>query len=91
MKKIGNALAEFLHQQGLEMRVKEANALRLWPEVVGPVIANKTKPLRIEDGKLFVRVNDSTWRNELIYMERDLRSRLNEKIGMELVKEMRFR
>ena len=58
----------------------------VWAEVVGPLLASKAEPVRIEEGKLFVRVANSAWMQELQYLKDDIRSRLNHRMGASVVR-----
>jgi predicted nucleic acid-binding Zn ribbon protein len=90
-KSLGEALSGFLTHQGLHERMKAADAIRIWPEVVGVEISSRTKPVKYEKGRLFIKVNDSEWRNELIFLERKIKDDLNAKIGLKLIKGIVFR
>lgn len=90
MKQIGNILTQFLKDRGLEQPIKRHDALRLWPEVVGPTVAEITQPQRMSNHILFVQVNNMSWRNELIYYKEEIIKKLNEKIGDEVIKEIKF-
>ncbi len=88
---LGDAIASFIEMQGFEKKFVEADALRLWSEIAGPVISEKTEPVEISNGILRVKVEDSSWRNELIYMEKDLRIKINSQIGKNVLKKIIFR
>ena len=60
----------------------------IWPEVVGQMIASRTKSVRVMDGKLFVSFTSAVVRNEIMMVKEGLIRALNEKVGKEVVKEM---
>ena len=62
----------------------------IWAEVVGDVLARKAEPLRIDGGKLFIRVTHSTWMQELQFLKEEIRQRLNQRLGGDLVHELFF-
>ena len=64
--------------------------MEYWPEAVGETIAAKTKAQKIKDGILTIKVEDSVWRNELVYLRMDFRKKINEKIGKEIIKDIKF-
>jgi len=88
---LGNAIASFIENQGFKKKFVEADAMRLWNEIAGPVISERTEPVEIKDGILQIKVEDSSWRNELIYMEKDLRIKINSQIGKNVLKKIIFR
>jgi predicted nucleic acid-binding Zn ribbon protein len=59
-----------------------------WAELVGPVIARHARPQRLRRGVLVVEVDGPEWLQELRYLQRDLRARLNERLGRATVREL---
>ncbi len=90
MKQIGNILSQYLRNLGLEQSIKRNKALLLWPEIVGPAIADITKPQRVSNKILFVQVNNITWRNELIYYKDEIIQKLNRQMGDQIIEEIKF-
>lgn len=88
---LGNAIFQFIRCQGFEKRLKQADVFRLWKEIVGETIADKAKPERIENGVLSVSVENDAWRNELVYLMDDLKNKINNRVGMEIVKMINFK
>lgn len=48
-----------------------------WVQAVGPRIADRTRPLRLEGGELLVLVTTSVWSSELTMLAGDVVARLN--------------
>ena len=90
-KPIETVLASVLQELGLGSRIRQLKVLDVWAEAVGEQIAKVTSPDRIERGKLIVRVKKAPWRNELIFLKRDIIAKLNQILGEEIVKEIIFR
>lgn len=74
---VGDVLARFLRQSGLQAGVEAASVIPEWEERVGPQIAAVTRPIRVSDGTLFVAVSTSPWMMELNLMKGDLLRHLN--------------
>ena len=83
-KQIDELVDQVLRNMGLEQKFKEHEVCMIWPEVVGQMIASRTKSVRVMDGKLFVSFTSAVVRNEIMMVIRAL----NEKVGKEVVKEM---
>ncbi|MDI6901859.1 MAG: DUF721 domain-containing protein [Anaerosomatales bacterium] len=68
-----------------------ARAVEVWAEIAGADIAQHTlgSALR-ESGELVVYVDSSTWASELALMSERLKDGINERIGQELVRSIRF-
>jgi predicted nucleic acid-binding Zn ribbon protein len=73
---------------GIGTRLAERRTLLLWDEVVGPEIAQAARPDRINRGSLHVRVKTATWRHALLFHREEIRHKLNERLGEELVKQI---
>jgi predicted nucleic acid-binding Zn ribbon protein len=89
--KVGDVLAGFLEQSGLQERVEQARVVPEWERLVGPQIAAVTEPLLITaDGTLFVAVRTNSWMTELSLMEPELLRALNVKEGRQPVQKIRY-
>ncbi|TME84796.1 MAG: DUF721 domain-containing protein [Chloroflexi bacterium] len=91
MRSIGAALPKTLTSLGITRRTREAQALWLWPQVVGEHLACETKALKLTGGTLLVTASSPALAHQL-HLERSLLiDRLNERIGARAVREIRFR
>jgi hypothetical protein len=84
----GAVLAELVARLEFRDRLHQYSVFPLWSEVVGRDLARRTEPLRIEDGKLFVRVDGSVWMQEIQFLKNEIRDRLNQRAGAQLVREI---
>jgi predicted nucleic acid-binding Zn ribbon protein len=89
-KPIREILKNFFKQAGVEHRLEENLAFAFWDSVVGREIAMHTEPEKIVQGTVFVKVDDHVWRNELAYFKNEIIQNLNEKIGKQIIKEIKF-
>jgi hypothetical protein len=64
---------------------------RLWPTVVGKVVARHTRVYAIYEGKLLVAVEDESWRSQLGPLEGQILKRLREVLGQQAVSRIVFR
>ena len=90
LRPTGEILASVLSGLGLKGRLKEREALVLWPDVVGEEIAHRSRALRIKEGVLYVRVDSAAWSQELHFLKATILARFDEVLGPGLVKEIRF-
>ncbi len=91
IKSIEIAIDELVNNLGIKKKLKELDAVVYWDSVVGKQIAKMTTATRIINGVLFVNVKTSTWRNELTMRKKDIIDKLNNFIGIEIVKDIKFR
>ena len=90
-KRIGDLIPALLEKLGLSRGIAGYGVLERWPEIVGAKIAEVATPERIRDGKLWVSVSHPAWRNELVFMKRELIDKINAAMGGEVVKDIIFR
>lgn len=83
-----SVLSQVVERFDFRQRLREYSVWNVWAEVVGEVLASKAEPLRIEDGRLFVGVASSTWMQELQFLKDELRTRLNQRLGAFIVRDL---
>lgn len=88
---IKNVLDGFFEEIGISEAVKSKLAIYYWNYAAGEKIAKVTKPVKVTDGKLFVKVVDDIWRNELFYYKGKLIKKLNKKLRGDYIKEIVFK
>lgn len=88
---LGDLLQEGLVASGLAGKLREVEIWRSWPDVVGPVIASRSQPLRIISGTLYVTVSSGPWMQELSFLKPILKEKLNQRLGGEVVREIVLR
>ena len=81
MENIGQIIRRVLARQGMEKGIKEGEVLSEWEDIVGSSVAKHAEAIALESGILFVKVNDSTWRNELSLMSEELKGKINDRFN----------
>lgn len=89
-EKLGAVLEKALQRLELSARLTEYRVWPIWDEIVGSTIAGNAQPEKIRHGTLFVKVSSSTWMQQLQFMKEMIASRLNERLGKEVVKNVFF-
>lgn len=89
-KTIKEAINDLLDSYRLRKKFDETALIAAWPEMMGTAIANRTKQLYISDKKLFLRIESSVIKNELLMMQSQIIARLNEKAGHEVITSIVF-
>jgi predicted nucleic acid-binding Zn ribbon protein len=74
-----------LKQHGLEDKLLEHRLIKSWDDLLGKAIARHTKKLYIKDRCLFVSLDSSVVRNELMMIRDELIKRLNENTGAKVI------
>jgi predicted nucleic acid-binding Zn ribbon protein len=84
------ALHSLLRSWGIDGKIRERQTVDFWSQIVGSRIAEETESLRVENGKIFVRVRSSSWKTELVFMKPDIIKRLNQAVGSNVIKDIIF-
>ena len=87
-KSIKEALEQLLQVYKLRRKFDETSLIAAWPELMGNAIANRTKEIYIRDKKLFLRIESSVIKNELLMMRSQILEKMNDKAGAQVVEEM---
>jgi hypothetical protein len=86
------AVASALKFHGISDEIRSQRVLTEWAELVGPKIAQRTRPDGVNERVLWVEVATSAWLHELNLLKPQLLKGLNERLGMpRLFDEIRFK
>lgn len=81
-------MEQMLQVYKLRRRFDETSLIAAWPELMGTAIANRTKEIFIKDKKLFLRVESSVIKNELVMMRSQIIEKMNERAGGQVIEEI---
>lgn len=85
---IKEAIEKMLDVYKLRRKFDETSLISAWPQLMGNAIANRTKQLYIRDKKLFVKVESSVIKHELLLMRSQIIGRMNEHVGQVVIEEL---
>jgi hypothetical protein len=88
--RVGEVLRGLEAGSHLGRRLAESRALEAWCDIVGGPLAERTRPLRIAGGRLFVLAPGSALRQELVFHKATILQRFNEAAGGRVVREIVF-
>mgnify|MGYP005849136409 CR=1 FL=1 len=88
---IGSIIKQYIKDSDLGKKLKRYSIFNHWQEIVGRDISNKTRPEKLFKGILYISVANSIWANEMSLMSRKLVGKINEYIGEDTVRELRFK
>lgn len=74
----------------IKRRYDETAVVAAWPDLVGKSVANRTKELFIRERKLFLRIESSVIKNELMMMRTQIIEKINNEAKSNLVEEIIF-
>jgi hypothetical protein len=87
-KPLKAAIEEFLDSYRLRDKLGEAKVLAAWTKVVGEMVAKNTGKLYIRNKVLFVKVDSSALRNELMFARNKIIAALNKEAGSTVITEI---
>ena len=88
---IAEAVNDYIREMNLGEKLSEVGVINSWEETVGKAISSRTTKIYIKDHVLYVHLNSSVVRNELLMLREALREKLNQKAGTEVIKEIVLR
>jgi hypothetical protein len=84
----GALLRDLFNRRGMNEKMREYRAWKVWGEVVGPQIAARARPSRIRDDVLEVAVDHPIWMQQLHLLKPDILARLNQRLGGEVFRDI---
>ena len=81
---------KFLKAYAWDGKMKEMDVVAAWPELMGIAVANRTKEIRIQSKKLYLTIDSSVMREELLLGKQIIIDRLNQYAGQEIVNDIWF-
>lgn len=88
---LSEVLREYIRKNRIEHKLKEVDAVQSWENLLGKTIARYTRNISISNKILYVEISSAVVKNELIMMREEIRRRINEQAGEELVTHIVFR
>ena len=86
---LGELLQEFYNEHPeLRQKILEVRVVRAWGEVLGLSVSKATRSLYVRQGILYVSVDSSVLRNELMLNRAHLVEKLNECAGAAVIREI---
>lgn len=89
LKSISKVISQLSKEFHIEEKKEYHEALRDWKELVGPRLADHTKPLYIENRVLHVGVEGSAWAQEVSFRKNAIIQGVNNRLGRPHVTEIR--
>ncbi|MGL4411028.1 MAG: DUF721 domain-containing protein [Bacteroidales bacterium] len=88
---IGAVISEFLKDSNIDVRLNETKALQAWKDILGPSVERCTRELYVRNGVLYAHLTSAVLRHELQMSRSNLISRINQHLGIEIIKDIVFR
>jgi len=85
-----DVLQQFIQTEGLEEKLLETRVLGYWDEMLGLTVARVTRKKYIHNRKLFVQLDSSIVRQQLLMLRSEIVEKLNQQVGAKVIDEIVF-
>jgi predicted nucleic acid-binding Zn ribbon protein len=88
---LAEAVNDYIKEMNIGGKLSEVTIISSWEEIVGKAISSRTTKIFIKDHILYVHLNSSVVRNELLMLREVLKEKLNSRAGSEVIKDIVLR
>ncbi|MDE6296657.1 MAG: DUF721 domain-containing protein [Muribaculaceae bacterium] len=88
---IGDVLRLTIQENNMAGRLDEVRAIELWPHVIGEQMASRMSRPRVSCGVMVVYVDSAVLRQELNMHRTQLMEMLNNRLGKDVITQIRFK
>ncbi|SMO38962.1 Protein of unknown function [Saccharicrinis carchari] len=82
---IKSIIHDILKKESLDHKMLENRVVRSWEKVIGKTVARATTNIYMYRGTLYLSINSSVMRNELLMLKDKIMHALNEEVGHKVV------
>ena len=88
---LSEILREYIKDNRIERKLKEVDVVESWEDLLGKTVARYTRNIYIRNKVLYVEISSSVVKNELFMMREEIKRKINEKEGDEIVRTIVFK
>jgi predicted nucleic acid-binding Zn ribbon protein len=90
MIKLKTALESTLKETGSQEMVTQGKAITLWSKAAGKEISKVTEATDLQKGVMFIKTENSSWRNELMFQKEEIIKKINTLLNNNIIKDIKF-
>lgn len=87
---LSDSIHSFLKESKLDVEMYRQLIISEWKNIVGESAANHTTNMFFKEKILYVKMNNSCWRNELYYRKKEIIEKINQHVNTELVSDVQI-
>lgn len=87
-KTVGELMEQLFKSPNIAAKIAEGSLPDIWRRVVGPIVAEQTRQVRLVRGVLFVHITSAIMRNELMMRRDALVRAINKEAGIDIVAQL---
>jgi predicted nucleic acid-binding Zn ribbon protein len=88
---LSDVLRDYINENQIGRKLKEVDIVQSWEELLGKTIVYYTRNVSLKNRILFVEISSPVVKNELFMMREEIKRKLNEKAGEEMVEKIIFK
>ncbi len=88
---LGEVLKEYIKEVQIERKLKEVDVVQSWENLLGKTIAHYTTKIYIRNQVLYVTISSAVVKNELFMMREEIKRKINERAGEEIIRTIIFK
>lgn len=85
---VGEVINQLIETYKLRDKLNEVKIRRIWEELMGNAVSNRTAAINIRNGVLQIKITSSPLREELTYQRTRILELMNKELGAEFLKEV---
>ena len=90
MIKLKTVLERALKETGSQEMVTQGKAITLWPKAAGKEISKVTEATYLEKGVMFIKTENPSWRNELMFQKEEIIKKINTMLNKNIINDIKF-
>ena len=87
---LGEAIRHLIADLGMEDKILSVQAEEIFVEMMGDYIMKYVEKTAVQKQILFIKINSPELRNELLYGKSKIIAHINEEIGKDYIKDVKF-
>lgn len=88
---LSDIIKEYIKSNQIERKLKEVDVVESWENLLGKSVASYTRNIYIRNRVLYVEISSSVVKHELFMMREEIKRKINEKEGEEIVRVIIFK
>lgn len=89
-QKMSEIVLAIMQENNMGRQMLEHRAIDLWKVITGPTVIRATRAVYIKNSVMFVELNSSVIRNELIYSKSKVLDNINSAVGQNVIQDIVF-
>ena len=90
-KSLAEIISKMMKDQKLESRLEQLDVIDVWNELIDNSLKKYIIDSNVKGGVLNIKLNSAALRNEISYQKTDIIKKINEKIGKNIITDLKLK